>query len=114
MCRAAVLSCGIRALKRSLAMLRTRLSICRLRLWSPRLQARPQAAFTQYRAIGHGAFIDSGEPLELPALHRTGEEITVELSLSPLGDAVAGRRLVLAVIRDVSVRKRGEEARARL
>jgi PAS domain S-box-containing protein len=79
-----------------------------------RLQARHQAAFTQYRTTGHGAFIDSREPLEVPALHRTGEEITVELSLSPLGDAVAGRRLVLAVIRDVSARKRGEEARAQL
>src|SRR5918911_84052 len=78
------------------------------------LQARHQAAFAQYRAIGHGAFIDSGEPLELPALHRTGEEITVELSLSSLGDAVAGGRFVLAVIRDVSARKRGEEARAQL
>src|SRR5256714_7413336 len=79
-----------------------------------RLQARHQAAFAQYRAIGHGAFIDSGEPLELPALHRTGEEITVELSLSPLGDAVAGGRFVRAVIRDVSARKRDEEARAQL
>jgi PAS domain S-box-containing protein len=47
-------------------------------------------------------------------LHRTGEEITVEMSLSPLGDAVTGRRVVLAVIRDVSARKRGEEARAQL
>jgi PAS domain S-box-containing protein len=79
-----------------------------------RLHARHQAAFAQYRAIGHGAFIDSGEPLELPALHSTGEEITVELSLSSLGDAVAGGRFVLAVIRDVSARKRGEEARAQL
>src|SRR5437764_264818 len=79
-----------------------------------RLQARHQAAFAQYRASGHGAFIDSGEPLEFPALHRTGEEITVELSLSSLGDAVAGGRFVLAVLRDVSARKRGEEARARL
>src|ERR687884_1012200 len=78
------------------------------------LQARHQAAFAQYRATGHGAFIDSGEPLELPALHRTGEEITVELSLSPLGDTAAGGRFVLAVIRDVSARKRGEEARAQL
>src|SRR5919197_3659644 len=45
-----------------------------------RLQARHQAAFAQYRTTGHGAFIDSGEPLEVPALHKTGEEITVELS----------------------------------
>jgi PAS domain S-box-containing protein len=51
--------------------------------------------------------------LELPALTKSGEEIYVELSLSPIGlidDTNEGRRFVLAIVRDVTERKWAEEA----
>src|SRR5215203_348878 len=53
-------------------------------------------------------------PLDLPAVRKDGEEIRVELSLSPIRpvhDADGGEaQYVLAIIRDLTVRKKAEEA----
>jgi PAS domain S-box-containing protein len=71
-----------------------------------------RAGIARYAETGHGPYIDSEVPLELPAVRKDDEEISVELSLSPieLGDgADDSRRFVLAIIRDVSRRKRAEE-----
>lgn len=65
----------------------------------------------RYRATGHGAIIDRGVPVEVPGLHRSGDELPVELSLSPL-DAPNGTPYVLAIIRDMRERKRAEDERA--
>jgi PAS domain S-box-containing protein len=79
-----------------------------------RLRARHRTGLARYRETGHGPYIDSNELLELPAVRKTGEEISVEMSLSPiepirdLGDGQ--RRYVLAVVRDITERKRTEEA----
>ena len=63
-----------------------------------------------FRVDGRGAAI--GRTLELTALRRSGEEFPVELSLSSV--AVRGRWHAIAVVRDVSDRKRAEdEARQR-
>ena len=60
------------------------------------------------------SYFASGKPngainktVELPALHRDGDQFPIELSLAP-GDA-AGHRFVLATIRDISERKAAEE-----
>jgi signal transduction histidine kinase len=48
----------------------------------------------------------------LPAVRKGGEEIHVELSLSPIEPVVdtnGGGRFVLAIIRDITERKRAEE-----
>src|SRR5215211_6057919 len=77
------------------------------------LKAAHRAGIAHYAETGHGPYIDSDAPLELPALTKSGEEIYVELSLSPIGlvdDTNRGRRLVLAIVRDVTERKRAEEA----
>src|SRR5215203_5461959 len=77
------------------------------------LKAQPRAGITRYAETGHGPYIDSRRLLELPALTKSGEEIYVELSLSPIGlvdDTNGGRRFVLAIVRDVTERKRAEEA----
>jgi len=77
------------------------------------LKAAHRAGIAHYAETGHGPYIDSDAPLELPALTKSGEEIYVELSLSPIGlvdDTNRGRRFVLAIIRDVTERKRAEEA----
>jgi PAS domain S-box-containing protein len=73
-----------------------------------------RAGITRYAKTGHGRYIDSDAPLDLPAVRKNGQEIRVELSLSPVrpvhdeGDGEA--QFVLAIIRDVTERKRAEEA----
>jgi PAS domain S-box-containing protein len=76
------------------------------------LKARHRAGMTRYLKTGGGPYIDSYEVLELPALRKDGEQIHVELSLSPIGpadDTNGGRRFVLALIREVTRRHRAEE-----
>jgi PAS domain S-box-containing protein len=77
------------------------------------LKAQHRAGITRYAETGRGPYIDSRRLLELPALTKGGEEIHVELSLSPIGlvsNTDGGRRFVLAIIRDVTERKKAEVA----
>src|ERR687890_1037393 len=73
-----------------------------------------RAGITRYASKGHGPYIDSDAPLDLPAVTKNGKEISVEMSLSPISpvdDVDDGEaRFVLAVIRDVTERKRAEVA----
>src|SRR5918911_4615060 len=76
------------------------------------LRARHHAGMERYRKTGHGPYIDSGVPLDLPALRKDGEEIRIEMTLNPIGpleDRATGGPLVLAIIRDVTERKQTEE-----
>src|SRR5919107_1253787 len=77
------------------------------------LKAAHRAGIAHYAETGHGPYIDSDAPLDLPAVRKDGEEIRVEMSLSPVrpvhGPDGDGPELVLAIIRDVTVRKRAEE-----
>src|SRR5215210_6788808 len=74
------------------------------------LKASHRTGITRYARTGHGRYIDSDAPLDLPALKKSGEEISVELSLSPISpvhekdDGEA--RFVLAIVRDVTGRRR--------
>jgi PAS domain S-box-containing protein len=76
------------------------------------LKARHRAGMAGYRKSGHGSYIDSNTVLDLPAVSKTGKEIRVELTLSPIepvaGAAVEGR-LVLAIVRDATNRNQAEE-----
>jgi PAS domain S-box-containing protein len=79
-----------------------------------RLKAKCTAGMARYRDTGHGSYIDSHAVLELPAVRKGGEEITIEIALSPIetvrdleGDK---GRFVLAVVRDVTGRKDVERA----
>jgi PAS domain S-box-containing protein len=78
------------------------------------LKAAHRAGITHYARTGHGKYIDSDAPLDLPAMRKNGKQIDVELSLSPIRpvhDADDGEaQFVLAIIRDVTERKRAEEA----
>src|SRR5829696_6635107 len=78
------------------------------------LKAAHRTGITRYAKTSHGRYIDSDAPLDLPAVKQNGQEINVELSLSsirPVQDADDGEaRFVLAIIRDVTERKRAEEA----
>ncbi len=80
------------------------------------LRARHRAGMAGYRNTGRGRYIDSNAVLDLPALRKGGEEIRVELTLSPIEPvrrAVEGR-FVLAIVRDATERKRAEEEVRRL
>src|SRR5918995_158001 len=77
-----------------------------------RFKAQCEAGLARYRDTGHGPYIDSHVVLELPAVRKEGEEITIELALSPisLSHNMENRgRLVLAIIRDVTERKETEK-----
>jgi PAS domain S-box-containing protein len=76
------------------------------------LKDRHQAGIARYANTGHGPYIDSHEPLELPALTKDGEVIYVEMSLSPIepvNEVGGDGRFVLAIIREAPKRKRAEE-----
>src|SRR5215207_9931468 len=78
------------------------------------LKAAHRAGITRYAQTGHGPYIDSDAPLDLPAVRKDGGEISVEMSLSPVHTAHEEGgdepRFVLAIIRDVTGRKRAVEA----
>ncbi|MDP9457396.1 MAG: PAS domain S-box protein [Actinomycetota bacterium] len=78
-----------------------------------RLKGRHREGLSRYCDTGHGPYIDSYTVLDLPAVRKGGEELNIELTLSPiepLPEADAEGRFVLAVVRDVTERKRAEEA----
>ena len=73
------------------------------------LKAGHRAGMARYDETGHGQYIDSQRLLDLPAVRKDGEEIRIELSLNPIGEGRnGGGRLVLAIIRDITERKRAE------
>ncbi len=73
-----------------------------------RLKELCRAGRSRYHETGHGAHVDSHRPFEMPALHKTGGELMVEMSLSPITSALAPGDFVLAIVRDISERKRVE------
>jgi PAS domain S-box-containing protein len=84
------------------------------------LKALHRAGIARYAQTGRGPYLDSEEAMELPAVTKDGQEIQVELSLSPISPLVEGeengprRRLVLAIIRDVTERKEAQDRVRRL
>ena len=81
------------------------------------LKDRHRDGLAHYRETGTGRYVNSDTPLELPALRKGGEEIRIELSLSAIGPAdhdPQGGHYALAIIRDVTERKRLEERLAYL
>ena len=67
----------------------------------------------RYTETGRGPLVDSGEIVELPSVRKDGTEIFVELTLTPIeGEGVPGR-FALAVVRDVTEKRRDSEELAR-
>jgi signal transduction histidine kinase len=69
------------------------------------LKSQHRAGMARYAETGHGPIIDADAPIEVPALRKSGEQIRVELSLSPVTDAVVPGKFALAIIRDVTERE---------
>lgn len=80
-----------------------------------RFKAQHRAGMIRYHKTGRGPYIDANRLLDLPALAKTGKEIRVELSLSPIEpkDESDGP-YVLAIVRDITERNRAEEFAAQL
>src|SRR3712207_5013765 len=78
------------------------------------LKTAHREGIARYAQTGSGPYVDSDAPLDLPAVRKDGKEISIELSLSPISsvhDADGGEgQFVLAIIRDVTERRRAEEA----
>jgi len=74
-----------------------------------RFHVQHQAAFPAFRETGEGAAI--GRSVELMGRHKDGHEFPVEMSLSPI--QVRGQWNAVAIVRDISERKRTELERRR-
>ena len=77
------------------------------------LRDRHREGIARYQENGHGDLIDAGHPVELTGLHKEGREVAIELTLTAIPETHGEARFALAIIRDVSDRKRAEEAAAR-
>jgi PAS domain S-box-containing protein len=81
------------------------------------LKEEHRSGMARYSRTGHGPYIDSNEPLELPTVRKDGHQIWVELSLSPIEPEGAEEdgdgRFVLAIVRDITERKRVEDELSR-
>jgi PAS domain S-box-containing protein len=74
------------------------------------LQQAHRDGLRHYQQTGRGHLIDRGVPLELPAVHKSGEMRWIELSLNPVEAAHRPGRLVLAIIRDATARREAHDA----
>jgi PAS domain S-box-containing protein len=74
------------------------------RLMPPALADRHRAGFARYLGTGEKGM--SWEGVQVPAIHSSGRELTVEISFGEFG--ASGRRLFTGVIRDVTDRRRAE------
>jgi PAS domain S-box-containing protein len=75
---------------------------------------RHRAGLARFQEMGGGSIIDTGRAVELPASRRSGEQITVELTLSRIAASRVPGHFVLAVIRDATERKQAELDRLQL
>lgn len=70
----------------------------------PEFLDRHHAGIARYRETGHGRLIDSGKPIEVPALRKDGQRIWVDLTLSRVDRE--GEPYAIAILRDVTDRVR--------
>jgi len=75
----------------------------------PRLRARHRAGLANFAATGEGTLMKGRAIIEVPGMLASGDEIPVELSLSPIESARVPGRYVLAIVRDVSKRSPQEK-----
>src|SRR5260221_6132313 len=76
------------------------------RLMPPALAGRHSTGFTRYLRTGEKRM--SWEGVQVPAMHASGRELTIEISFGEFGSG--GRRLFTGVIRDITDRQRAEIA----
>ena len=75
-------------------------------LMPERMREMHRAGLARFARTDQGPYIDSHKPVELPAIHKDGSEIAIELTLSKV-ESLPG--YVLAVVRDITARIHEEE-----
>jgi PAS domain S-box-containing protein len=75
-------------------------------LMPERMREMHRAGLARFARTDHGPYIDAQKPVELPAMHKDGTEIAIELTLSKI-ESLPG--YVLAVVRDITARIHEEE-----
>jgi PAS domain S-box-containing protein len=74
-----------------------------------------RAGLARYQESGTGALLEGGLPVELLGLHKDGHEVPIELTLTKVPEpSPGGDRYALAIIRDISERRRAEQAQRKL
>ena len=73
-----------------------------------RMKPGHAAGMARFRDTGHGPIVDGKGAVVLPASHKSGREITIELTIAPIKRG-ADRHYVMAIIRDVTARIAAEE-----
>ncbi|PYL57320.1 MAG: hypothetical protein DMF30_06810 [Verrucomicrobia bacterium] len=76
----------------------------------PRMRAQHRRGLAHYLRTGEGPLL--GKRVEIAGMRRDGSEILVELAISPF--KIDGSTLFTAYLRDITERKRNEEASRRL
>lgn len=76
------------------------------RIVPPEMRERHDKGIRRFVETGSAVLVESGTALEVPALHRDGSRFWVELRLSALQAAELPGIFVMAIIRDVSQRRR--------
>ena len=77
------------------------------------LKEQQRAGTARHRGTDRGPYVEPRAALELPAVCKGGDQIYIELTLSPIEsvhDSEGEGRFVLAIVRDITERKRAEEA----
>ncbi len=64
-----------------------------------------RSGISRYAATGEGDLVAAHKAVELPAVHKDGRTIDIELVFAPISSVSAAGRFVVAFIRDVSERK---------
>lgn len=72
-------------------------------LAAPEVREAHRSGLARYASDGTGPIVDSGDAVEVPAVTKDGRRLWVELRIDAI-DSRAGRRYVVAVVRDVSDR----------
>lgn len=80
---------------------------CQMEMLVPdHLKEMHREGLRRFAETGHGRLVDSGDAAELPAIHKNGSEIFVELTLTPIkGEKIPGY-FAGALIRDVTEKRR--------
>lgn len=79
------------------------------------LRSAHRTGLARYQDTGGGNLIDSGTAVELVGLHKDGSQVPIELTLTAIPDAdPEGGRFALAIIRDVTERRKAEDTALRL
>lgn len=72
------------------------------------------AGIARYHATGHGSLVGSGTAVPLTAMRKDGDEVAIELTLTPIQAQLGEGRFVLALARDVTERTQAAELLAKI